>query len=127
MISPLWKSIRSEPRREFTRRKRDLLAREAQRLDTDHARIGFVIADDQREARAARVRALHLRAKVSAAGVDGDREPGVAQVFGHFEREPCRAFADVNDVGVRRVACRPAVLLEQKQDALDTDAESTTR
>src|SRR5215468_5889122 len=60
--------------RDFVRRQRRLLAGFTQRLDRDPVGRGLVVADNEREARAARVRALHLRLERPAAGVEHDRE-----------------------------------------------------
>src|SRR5438132_9783743 len=126
-INDSCESRRGESRPKLARSKRDLLACIAQRLDPDHAGIRLVFADDQREARAARVGTFHLRAEVSAAGVHGNREAGVAQTFRDLEGEHRRAFPDVNDVCVGCIERGPAVVLQQRQNALDADAEAAAR
>src|SRR5437660_4011405 len=116
-INDSCESRRGESRRKLARRKRDLLACIAQRLDPDHAGIRLVFADDQREARAARVGTFHLRAEVSAPGVHGNREAGVAHTFRDLEGEQRRVFTSVNNIRVSGIARGPAVVLPPQKPA----------
>ena len=104
-----------------------LLARFPQRLDRDAFICGFVVADDQRITRAARVGSLHLRLEGAAAGVDDDRMPDIAKRFSDPMREPRGGVADVDDIGQRRVLGLTLLELQQQDHPLDAHPKAAGR
>ena len=114
--------------RQHIERQPDLRALDAQRL---HARLAggrFVVADDHRHLRAARVGPAHLGLEAPAAAVLHDREAVVAQPLGDGEREPVGGLALVHEVDVLRLGRHgPARLLQQRDQALDPHREADRR
>src|SRR5438093_8443238 len=58
-----------------------LLGGLAQRFERQVARSGFIVADDHRKTRAARVGLFHLRLETAAAAVKHDSETRIAQTL----------------------------------------------
>src|SRR5215472_17924480 len=116
-----------EPCRHFVCRQRHLLASFPQWLNCDSIGGRFVVADDERETCAARVRAFHLRLERSSTRIEDDREPGIAQRLSDAAREHAGRFAGMHNVHERRLDRLPVGALQEKHQTFDADREATRR
>src|SRR5574340_1391762 len=113
-----------QPRRKRPCGHLDLWPVAAQRFHRDGACRCFVVADDERDSRAARIGALHLRLEISTAGVRDDGKARAAQVLRRAAGERSRALAGMHDVGERRGIDVPLRSLQEQDHALDAHAEA---
>src|SRR5205823_14249296 len=94
------------------------------RFDCNGSGRGFVVADDERKSRAARIRALHLRLEASAAGVHHEGMTGIAQFLGNATRELRCSLADMDDVSERGIAHVLLGRSEEQNHSFDAHRES---
>src|SRR5205823_3180742 len=105
-------------------RKAPLLALGAQRLDADFLRGGFVVADDERVARAAGIRFFHLRFEAATRGVQHDAQARVAQPLRRAPRVRRCRLAYMHDIGVGRLRAGAPAVLQQQYHPLYAHAEA---
>ena len=101
--------------------------RGAQGFHRQRTRCRFIVADDNREPRAAGVGFFHLGLETAATAMQYDMESGIAQLFRRCGRNFVRSLALMHHVNVRlQFGHRCLSGFQQQQQALDTKPNKDT-